>query len=76
MKFWIILLIIASVVFWFILGKIWEAPNGENNYSNKEQYFVFPTPKTITTDPFSTESRPTLVATPSESSSSSGVIRF
>lgn len=76
MKLWIIILIILSFVFWFILGKIWEIPKEENSYSNKDQYYVFPTPKTVTTDPFSAQGRPTLVVTPAESSSSSGVIRF
>ncbi|OGD83811.1 hypothetical protein A2572_03920 [Candidatus Collierbacteria bacterium RIFOXYD1_FULL_40_9] len=77
MKLWIIFLIILSFLFWFILGKIWENPSGENNYSNKEEYFVFPTPKITTTDLFESGGRPTLVVTPpSESSSSAGVIRF
>lgn len=77
MKLWIFLLIIASAIFWFILGKIWETPNNENSFSNKEDYFVFPTPKITTTDPFQEGGRPTLIVTQEpESSSSSGVIRF
>lgn len=74
MKFWIVVLIITSFLFWFLLSKIWVNKNPDFQFSNPEGSYVFPTPKVITTDPFSENRAPSLTIEES-STSSSDVIR-
>lgn len=54
MKLWLVILLIVSFLFWYLVGKIWAPTTANPFVDDKEDSYVFPTPKINTVDPFTT----------------------